>query len=288
MTSPNTDTAPSTTSSQAAKAATFHALHTTGPLVLPNAWDVASAVIVRDAGARTVATTSAGASWSLGTPDGEQLDRDRAIDLIARIVALIDEPVTADLEAGYGNTPDQVAATARAAVQAGAVGINLEDTGGAPLREPAEQAERIAAVRAAAEEMGVALFINARTDVYLAQVGRPQDRSVEAIGRAQAYLAAGADGIFVPGVADPKTIRALVEAIPAPLNIMAGPGAPTVSQLADLGVRRISVGMAIAQAAYAHTRRAAAELLTAGTYTSLDDGLDYAALNGSLTAPTPR
>ena len=230
-----------------------------------------------------MATTSAGASWSLGAPDGEHLDRARAMDLIARIVALVDEPVTADLEAGYGTTPDQVADTARAALAAGAVGINLEDTGGTPLRERDEQGERITAVRTAAEEAGVGLFINARTDVYLAQATRPQDRLGETIRRAETYLAAGADGIFVPGLTDATNISALVKAIPAPVNIMAGPGAPTIAQLADLGVRRVSMGMAIAQAAYAHTRRAATELLTAGTYASLEDGLDYTALNTALT-----
>lgn len=271
------------TDTQADRARAFHALHTDEVLVLPNAWDVASAVLVRDAGARAVATTSAGVSWSLGTPDGERLARELALDLIARITAVVDDPVTADIEAGYGAGPDQVAATAHAVLLAGAVGVNLEDAAGALLRDQLEQAERIAAVRATADAAGVPLFINARIDTFLLQVGVPEKRLSETIRRAEAYLAAGADGIFVPGLMDARSIRDLTAAVPAPINIMAGPGALTVSQLTDLGVRRVSVGMAIAQAAYACTRRAAVELLTTGTYTELVEGMDYAELNVALS-----
>jgi 2-methylisocitrate lyase-like PEP mutase family enzyme len=274
-------TAPTTESSrtQADRARAFSDLHRDGVLVLPNAWDVASAVLVRDAGARAVATTSAGASWSTGTPDGGHLGRDRAVDLVARITALVDEPVTADIEGGYGADAAAVAVTAQAVLDAGAVGVNLEDGGGAPLRDRREQAERIAAVRATADAAGVALFVNARTDTYLLGVDEP---FAETVRRAEAYLAAGADGIFVPGVADPATIRRLVAAVDAPLNVMAGPGAPGVGQLEDLGVRRVSVGMAIAQAAYGLTHRAAVELLTDGTYDALAGGLGYAEMNVAL------
>lgn len=268
---------------QAQQARAFHALHHDGVLVLPNAWDVASAVLIRDAGARAIATTSAGASWSLGTPDGERLSRDRAVDLVARITRLVNEPVTADIEAGYGSGPEHVAATARAFLNAGAVGVNLEDTGGGPLRDRRDQAERISAVRATADAADVPLFINARTDTYLLQVGEPSKRFTETVRRAEAYLAAGADGIFVPGLTDIETIRRLTHDVAAPVNIMAGPGAPTVAQLQDLAVRRVSVGMALAQAAYAHTRRAAEELLTEGTYTSLVGGLEYQTLNSVLS-----
>ncbi|MGJ9422346.1 isocitrate lyase/PEP mutase family protein [Aeromicrobium sp. CF3.5] len=275
-----TDPAPS----QADRARDFHALHTIGVLVLPNAWDVASAVVVRDAGARAVATTSAGAAWSLGAPDGERLARDRAVDLIARITAVLDGPVTADIEAGYGADPDQVAATAHAMLEAGAVGVNLEDACGARLWGQLEQAERIAAVRATADEADVPMFINARIDTYVLQVGEPEKRLSETIRRADAYLAAGADGIFVPGLMDAGAIRDLTAAVPAPVNIMAGPGALTVAQLTDLGVRRVSVGMAIAQGVYAYTRRAAVELLNEGTYRELAEGMDYAELNAALAA----
>lgn len=276
-------THPAARTVQAEKARAFHALHTDGVLVLPNAWDVASAVLVRDAGAQAIATTSAGASWSFGVPDGEQLNRRLAADLIARITALVEEPVSADLEAGYGADPEQVAATVQAVLTAGAVGVNLEDSGGTPLRDRHEQAERLAAVRRTADEAGVPLFINARTDTYLLQVGEPGDRLRETIRRAETYLAAGADGIFVPGLMDAETIRQITTAVPAPLNVMTGPGGLTVAQLADLGVRRVSTGMAIAQAAYANVHRAAVELLTHGTYTALDGGLDYGALNATMS-----
>lgn len=273
---------------QITKARSFHALHDTGVLVLPNAWDVASAVLIRDAGTRAVATTSAGASWSLGTPDGEHLTRDRAVDLIARITALVDEPVTTDLEGGYGAEPADVAETTRAALGAGAVGINLEDGAGPTLRGSIEQGERLTAARTAADELGVPLFVNARTDIYLAQIGHEEQRLNATISRAEAYLEAGADGIFVPGLTDPDTISALVRAIPAPINIMAGPGAPTVTELTELtelGVRRVSVGMAIAQATYTFAQRAAREILTQGTYTTLENSLDYATINTALTTP---
>jgi 2-methylisocitrate lyase-like PEP mutase family enzyme len=276
-------TAPTGTSSasrtQADRALAFHRLHRDGVLVLPNAWDVASAVLVRDAGAPAIATTSAGASWSLGTPDGEQLGRHHTLDLVARITRLVDEPVTADIEAGYGDDAEQVAATAQAALDAGAVGVNIEDNRGASLRDQAEQAERIAAVRATAGAAGIPLFVNARTDTYLLQVDEP---FAETVRRAEAYLAAGADGLFVPGLADAAVIRRLAAEVDAPVNVMAGPGFPSVAQLADLGVRRVSVGMALAQAAYGLTRRAAVELLTEGTYEALAGGLDYSTMNSAL------
>lgn len=263
---------------QVARAEVFHRLHHEGVLVLPNAWDVASARLVEEAGAAAVAITSAGVAWSLGVADGGNLDRDRALEVTARIVGAVDVPVTADIETGYGVSLDQLAVTILAVLAAGVVGVNIEDAAGAGLRDRAEQVERIAAVRAAADVAGSALFINARTDVYLLGLGDPDDRLRAAVRRAEAYVAAGADGVFVPGVVDATTIGQLAAASPAPLNVMAGPGAPSVAELAELGVRRVSVGMAIAQAAHALTRRAATELLTAGTYGVLRAGLGYTEL----------
>jgi 2-methylisocitrate lyase-like PEP mutase family enzyme len=268
--------------SQRRQAALFRRLHTGRVLVLPNAWDVASARLVEGAGAAAVATTSAGVSWSLGAADGNQLPRELAVDLVARIVNAVGVPVSADIETGYGADDEELAVTIRAVLAAGAVGVNLEDSGGAPLRPIAAQGERIAVTRDVATAAEVPLFINARIDTYLLGAGDPADRLPETVRRAEAYLGAGADGVFVPGVIDPATIRQLVSAIAAPLNVMAGPGAPSVAELADLGVQRVTVGMAIAQAAYALTRRAARELLTSGTYHSLDGGLDYHELNTLL------
>lgn len=270
-------------SDQHEKARLFHQLHAEGMLVLPNAWDVASARLVEDAGAAAVATTSAGVSWSVGVPDGEQLSREQAVDLIARTVAAVNVPVTADIESGYGVNDDQLSTTVRAVLAVGAVGINLEDSATGELRAVEEQAERLGVVRAIAEGAGVPLFINARTGTYLLEAGEPTERLAATVRRSEAYVGAGAHGVFVPGVIDRATIRDLARLIPAPLNVMAGPGAPTVAEMADLGVRRVSVGMAIAQAAYALARRASVQLLTRGTYSSMAGGLGYAELNAVLS-----
>ncbi len=235
------------------------------PIVLPNAWDAASARVIEQAGAVAVATTSAGVAWSLGVPDGNRLRRDDAIEAVARIVRAVDVPVTADVESGYGD----VAATVRGVVAAGAAGINIED--GAE-----RQVRRVADARAAG---GDALFVNARIDTFLSGAGGIE----ETVSRALAYLDAGADGIFVPGVVDPAVVAELVERIPAPLNVMAGPGAPSVAELAKLGVRRISVGPAIAVAAYELAARAAAEVLEHGTYDLTAVALTHGELNAAFT-----
>jgi 2-methylisocitrate lyase-like PEP mutase family enzyme len=268
------------------RALLFRSLHTgADALLLPNAWDVVSARLVEEAGASAIATTSAGVAWSLGAADGDRLGRDRALSLIARVVAAVDVPVTADIESGYADGPDGVAETIEGVLAAGAVGVNLEDAhlgGASPLRPIEEQAERIAAARQAAGAARVPLFVNARIDTYLPAVGDPAVRVQDTLARARAYLAAGADGIFVPGVTDPATVSVLVEGVAGPLNILAGPGAPTVAALAGLGVARISLGSSIAEAAYAVARRAARELLTTGTYESLTGALDYGRLNALL------
>jgi 2-methylisocitrate lyase-like PEP mutase family enzyme len=241
----------------------FRARHNSDePLVLPNAWDAASARLVEKAGAEAIATTSAGVAWSLGVPDGDRLDPDDAVAAIARIVRVVDVPVTADIESGYGD----VTRTVRKVRDAGAVGINIED--GA---EP--QPRRIADARAAG-----ALFVNARIDTFLRSVGGVD----ETVARAHAYLDAGADGVFVPGVYDADVIASLVERIPAPLNIMAGFGAPSVAELAKLGVRRVSVGAGIAVAAYALVADAATEILRFGTYDRTRADLTHGDLNSAF------
>ncbi|MEU9407943.1 isocitrate lyase/phosphoenolpyruvate mutase family protein [Streptomyces sp. NPDC048281] len=265
------------------QALAFRARHVPGrPLVLPNAWDVTSARLVEDAGAAAVATTSAGLAWALGAADGDRLDRDRALTAVARIAEAVRVPVTADIETGYAPDAAGVGDTVRAVIAAGAIGVNIEDalygSGEGPLRAVAEQAERIAAAREAADAAGVPLFVNARIDTFLSGVGAV----AETLERASAFLAAGADGIFVPGAVDPDTVKALVAGIDGPLNVMAGPGAPPVADLAALGVARVSTGSAIAQAAHAAVRRAARELLETGTYESLTGGLDYGDLNDLL------
>ncbi|MEU2561110.1 isocitrate lyase/phosphoenolpyruvate mutase family protein [Streptomyces longispororuber] len=266
-------------------ATAFRDLHVPGkPLVLPNAWDAASARLVEAAGAAAVATTSAGLAWALGAGDGDRLTRDEALGVVARIAGTVSVPVTADVESGYAEDAAGVADTVRAVLAAGAVGVNIEDAphgGDAPLRPVAEQAERLTAARGAADAAGVPLFVNARIDTYLRGVGEgPRERLALTLERAAAFLAAGADGVFVPGVVDPETVAALVAKVDGPVNVMAGPGAPPVARLAELGVARISVGSGIAQAAHALVRAAARELLTEGTYESLAGGLDFGELNG--------
>ncbi|MFI6096783.1 isocitrate lyase/phosphoenolpyruvate mutase family protein [Lentzea sp. NPDC051213] len=253
----------------------FHALHQPGPLTLPNAWDVASALIVEAAGATAVATTSAGVAWSLGAPDGDRLERDLAVELVARIAKAVKVPVTADIESGFGENAGEVAETVRAIVAAGASGVNIEDGHGSSVRDAQEQKERLAAAREAAPD----LFINARIDVYLRGVGDPADRLQLALDRAKTYLEAGASGIFVPGVTDLATVRELANGIDAPLNVLAGPGAPAVGELASAGAARISVGTALPSAAYAVAQKVAVELLSKGTYGSAEEGLSYGELN---------
>lgn len=267
------------------KAALFRSLHVAHtPLRLSNAWDVASARLTESAGARAIATTSAGVAWSLGLPDGDKLDRDSAVKVIARIVEAVDVPVTADIEGGFSNSPEGVAATVTHVLNAGAVGINIEDGN----RDPSQFVLTIAAARQAADAFGVNLFINARTDVFLTGLGSPQQQIDEAIQRARLYAAAGADGIFVPGAASETAISALVAGIDVPVNAMVGPGSIGVTELARLGVARISLGSGVAQAAYAVAQRVAEELLAVGTYESVAGGLDYGTLNDLFARPARR
>jgi 2-methylisocitrate lyase-like PEP mutase family enzyme len=254
----------------------FRELHVPGrPLALANAWDAASARVVAATGAPAVATTSAGVAWGLGTADGDRLDRASAVALIGRVAAVVEVPVSADIESGFSEDPDGVADTVAEVLAAGAVGVNLEDG----IREPAEHAERIAAARRAADAAGVPLFINARIDVFLFGLGAPETRLTETLARAERYLEAGATGIFVPGVVVPETVAALAKDIAAPLNILVGPGAPSVGELGALGVARVSLGSGVAEAAYGLVRRAAQELATSGTYTSVAESIDYGELN---------
>lgn len=262
----------------------FRSLHVPGtPLVLPNAWDGASARVVADAGAVAIATTSAGVSWSLGRGDGEHMTRDQALDVITRITAAVDVPVTADIERGYASDPEGVAETVRGVIAAGAVGINLEDT----LRPVAEQAERIAAAREAADKSGIPLFINARIDTHRLPPAARTAWLDETLTRARAYATAGADGIFVLGTPDAETVSTLVGSQPLPVNVLTGPGTLPVSELAQAGAARISAGSSIAEAAYGLARRATRELLERGTTTTLEGGFDYATLNALLLAGPP-
>lgn len=248
-------------------------------LVLPNAWDSASAAAVAHAGAAAVATTSAGVAWAQGRADGHKLDRAEMADAVRRICAVVDIPVTADIENGYGEAPSDVADTVAAVVEAGAVGVNLEDSRsfGEPLHTAEEQAERIRAARAAAVLAGVPdLVVNARTDVYFFQVGDEAGRYDDVLARAAAYAEAGADCLFVPGLLDLGVLKELAEASPLPINVMADPGGPSVAEFAASGVRRVSIGPLLQLSAYASAHRAAAHFLAHGTFEEFADASEVA------------
>lgn len=265
------------------KAARFRGLHA-GPdiLLLPNAWDVASARLFEAAGFPAIATTSAGIAWSLGYPDGERISRGEMAKAIARIAAAVKVPVSADLERGYGPVPKFVRQAVEGAWEAGAVGINLEDGTDdrvRPLRDIDVQCERIRAARGVSAE----LVINARTDVYHRSNLAERSRFAEAVKRGNAYLKAGADCVFTPGVSDAETIRQLAKALDGPLNVLASPGLPPVAELRALGVRRLSVGSGACRAAMGLTRLIAEELRTSGTYDRLTrDAIPYADANTLL------
>jgi 2-methylisocitrate lyase-like PEP mutase family enzyme len=231
----------------AAKAEAFRSLHVSGrPLVLFNIWDAGTAKVVASAGARALATGSWSVAAANGFADGERLPLDLAIDNLARIVRAADLPVTIDLESGYGETASEVARSVARAIEAGAVGCNLEDSfpRDGSLRDIDEQAERIAAARSAASDAGVAMFINARTDVFFQEPASAHDKAMVrvALDRARIFAEAGADGLFVPGVVDETLIGHLVEASPLPVNIMVEENTPSLSRLAELGVARVSHG----------------------------------------------
>ena len=258
------------TPNQREKAEAFRKLHDRSRiLVLPNAWDVASARIFEAAGFPAVATTSSGVANSLGYPDGEAIGRAEMLALIARIAKSLEVPLSADIEGGYAPDLESLKQTIRAVIEAGAVGINLEDGmhTGAPQLHPIETAsERVQAARAAADAAGVPLVINARVDVFLYGIGDKSERFDHAVKRANAYRAAGADCLFVPGSADAATIGKLAAAIDGPVNVMVLPGMPSTRELEKLGVARVSMGGGPARAALTTVRRIAEELRDSGTY----------------------
>src|SRR2546430_8132283 len=225
---------------QAQQAERFRALHTgPGLLVLPNAWDAISARLIEEAGFPAIATSSAGVAWALGYADGERISRGEMLAVVRRIVQGVRVPVTADVEAGHGATPEAAAETARGVIAAGAIGLNLEDaTDEGPLLDLTLQVERVRAVREAGAAARVPPGVNARTDAFEVKHWSPAERFTAALRRAHAYRAAGADCVFVPHVSDADTIGRLARAHAGPLNIIAGPPAPPLGQLESLGVRR--------------------------------------------------
>ena len=268
---------------QKQKAEAFRALHRGQRiLLLPNAWDVSSARVIEEAGFGAIATTSAGIAFTLGYPDGQRISRNEMLQAVSRIAAALKVPVTADVEAGYGDRPEDAAETALAVIESGAVGMNLEDASGDanhPLVDVLLQLEKIVAVQQAAQTAGVPIVLNARTDVYLLQVGPAEKRYDQAVRRLAAFRDAGADCAFLPGLRDAATIGRMVKDLDFPLNILAGPGSPSVSELQKLGVARVSLGSSPMRATLGLLGRMAEELKTTGTYASLENAPSHDDVN---------
>lgn len=256
-------------------------------IVLPNAWDVASALLLVRAGFAAVATTSAGIGYTGGYPVGEVMPLDEMLADVKRMADRIGDqsnvPLSADMESAYGVTPEEVAETVTRTIDAGAVGINIEDT---DHRTPGVlfdftlAVERIAAAREAADATGIPFVLNGRTDTYW-QGGKDADHD-ETLRRAEAFRDAGADCIFVPGPTGRDTIARLAADIDAPLNVMGGAQSPGVQVLAEIGVRRVTVGAIMARATYDTLEKAAAELRDSGTFSFADGIMSHADLNGLM------
>ena len=258
---------------QAEKAENLRKLHH-GPqiLALPNAWDVVSARILEELGYPAIATSSAAMAFSLGYPDGQRISRDEMLEAVARITRAASVPVTADLESGYGKTPEEIANFTKAMVAAGAVGLNFEDVTGDDESTHVElglQVKNIRAIRETATALGVPVVINARTDVYLMPIGPEATRFDRTVERLRAYREAGADCLFVPGLCNGETIAKLVTALGAPLNILASQGCPSLDELEKIGVARVSAGSSAMRAAMGAFQRVAKDWLAHGSYDSL-------------------
>ena len=257
---------------QREKAEKLRALHN-GPeiLLFANAWDVASACILERLGFPAIATTSAGVANTLGYADGQQISSNEMLRAVSHIARAIDIPVTADMEAGYSTTPVQMHQVALQLIEAGAVGLNLEDGEDDEARVSETQAhvEKIQAVREAGNQSGVPLVINARTDAYWATTSPSPNRFAECVSRANLYRQAGADCIFVPGMKKIDEIKKFLQESPGPMNVLGGPGGPTIDELKAAGVRRVSLGSGPSRAALGLLREIATELKSKGTYETL-------------------
>jgi 2-methylisocitrate lyase-like PEP mutase family enzyme len=251
------------------KARQFHAMHKAEKLlVLPNAWDVASARLIEEAGYPALATTSAGIGYTFGVPDLHRMTREEMLAAVAPIIHMVNIPVTVDVENGYGDTPKEVGDTIRGLITVGAVGCNIEDISGdfdGSLEDINLVVERLHAGRQAADGEGIDLVINARTDGYLVG-GNGLAVFSDTVTRANAYLSAGARSVFVPGLHNENEIAEMVREIDGPLNLLTVPGLPPLERLEELGVARVSTGSSMARAAYGSLKSGLRELAGAGTY----------------------
>jgi 2-methylisocitrate lyase-like PEP mutase family enzyme len=264
-----------------AGARVFRQLHASGLLILPNVWDAGTARLVEEAGARALATSSAAVAWSHGYPDGDVLPVALLAATVAEIRRVVQTPLSVDVEGGYSSDVASVGEAVARVVDEGAVGINIED-GTAPIEL---LCAKIESAKAAARRLGVDLFVNARTDVYLRGLVAADRRVAETLGRAERYRAAGADGIFVPGVTDPGEISTLAQGVRLPLNVLARAGLPDAAQLEALGVRRLSAGSGIASAVFGRIATLAKGFMETGASGPLAEGaMPYAEMNALLGA----
>jgi 2-methylisocitrate lyase-like PEP mutase family enzyme len=275
FTFPNLD---STEIDMSQQAAAFRQMHGgPEPLQLPNAWDAGSARLFESLGARAIATTSAGVAWTMGYPDGGKMPADVAIAAACHMARVLRVPLSVDMENGYSDDPKTVGETVRRLLDAGVAGINIEDGAGAP----AQLAAKIEAIKGAAKQSGSDIFVNARTDVFLAGLVDAPKRVDETLSRGAIYRAAGADGLFVPGLCDAAEISAVVASAGLPVNVMAWPGLASAAELGRLGVRRLSAGSGISQMLWGQAERLAKDFLAAGRSESMAEGsMPYAQLQG--------
>jgi 2-methylisocitrate lyase-like PEP mutase family enzyme len=255
----------------------FRSMHQ-GPrlLLLPNAWDAMSARLFEASGFAAIATTSSGMSWSLGYPDGEKAPWDEVVAATRRIVRAVRVPVSADIEAGYGDNADQVARRVSEIIDAGVVGINLEDSTddpAVPVRSIEDAAERIGAAREAARVADVPIVINARVDLYLKHVHDDATRLRETERRAKAYAAAGADCIFPFALTDLDILGKLIAAVKLPVNVVGRPGTPSIARLEEIGVARVSIASGATMAVMSQIRRIAEELGKRGGFEMLQSSM---------------
>jgi len=277
---------------QAEKAEQFRKLHH-GPrmLVLANAWDVVSARILEECSHPAIATSSAAVAYSLGYPDGQRISRGEMLEVVGRIARAVGIPVTADLEAGYGTTVKEMAETVKAAIEAGAIGMNLEDVTGDDESSQVAiplQAEKIRVIRETAASLGVPFVLNARTDIYLMPIGNEATRFERTVERLRAYRDAGADCLFVPGLYNRDGIAKLVKAVEAPVNILATPACPPLAELEKIGVARVSAGSGIMRAAMGAVQRIGKEMLEARSCEAMFAGaIPYIELQRMMTRQLP-
>lgn len=261
----------------------FHALHQDGLLMLANCWDPGSARIAALAGSRALATSSAALAWAHGYADGGPLPPALLVETAGRIAASSELPLTVDMEDGYSDDPAMVAQLASQLMQAGVVGINIEDGAGSPEL----LCDKVAAIRAAAGQRGVELFINVRCDVVLRGLAPEGERVAVVLERAARYQAAGASGLFVPGLGKPEEIEAIAHGSSLPLNVMALPNLPSPTLLRELGVRRLSAGSAIAEGMFGYVKAFAEHFLATGRLdVPATTPAGYGELNGWMARST--